>query len=65
MTENFWSLETMSEQQKVTEDMIEVGLKIFAEYGLVDGYVEADKLVLAQVFRAMANRQSAPRDCAT
>lgn len=55
----------MSDQQIVTDEMIEAGLKILAQYGLVDGYVEADRLVLAQVFGAMANRQPAPLDCPT
>ena len=40
---------------EVTNGMIEAGFKVFCESGLVDGPMEADKLVLTEIFHAMAS----------
>ena len=45
----------MSEQPEITDEMLKAGLFILYQSGLVDGQVEADKLVLAEAYRAMAD----------
>lgn len=39
----------------ITPEMIEAGFKVFARSGLVDEPLEADKLFLAEIYRAMAS----------
>lgn len=37
----------------VTPEMEEAGFRVFSESGIGDGCLEADKLVLAEIYRAM------------
>ena len=39
---------------EITPAMIEAGYRIFAESGITDDPLEADKLVLAEIYEAMA-----------
>ena len=40
-------------QVEVTSEMLEVGVQMLWASGIVDGQVDADKLVLAEIFQAM------------
>lgn len=40
---------------EVTSEMVEAGLKIFYESGVVDGPLGADKLLLREIYRAMVS----------
>lgn len=45
---------------EVTEEMMEAGWKVLLESGITDAQVEADKLVLAEIYRAMAAQARIP-----
>lgn len=39
---------------EVTQEMLNLGYKVLQDSGIADYYPEADKLTLAEIFRAMA-----------
>ena len=40
-------------QIEVTPEMLEAGFRVLSASGLADEYLEADKLVLSEIFQAM------------
>lgn len=47
---------------EVTPEMIEAGFRILSASGIADEYLEADKLVVGEIFRAMFGAL-APSSC--
>ena len=45
-------METCKEIE-VTEEMLEAGYRLLLDSGITDAQVEADRLVLAEIYRAM------------
>lgn len=43
-----------NDEIEVTEQMMEAGWQVLLDSGITDARVEADKLVLAEIYRAMA-----------
>ncbi len=38
---------------EITQEMIEAGFRVLMASGIADDYLEADKLLLVEIFRAM------------
>ena len=49
------------EEIEITEEMIEVGFRVLARSGISDDPLEADKLLIAEIYRAMFAHR--PRAC--
>jgi hypothetical protein len=41
---------------EVTSEMVEAGFKVLCDSGIADEYLEADKWLVAEIFRAMSER---------
>jgi hypothetical protein len=44
----------MNESIRITEEMIDAGYEVLKASGIADEYLEADKLLVAEIFQAMA-----------
>ena len=43
----------MIQEQVVTEEMINAGFEVLSRSGIADEYLEADKLLLVEIYQAM------------
>jgi hypothetical protein len=44
---------TLPTEPAITEDMISAGLRVLRDAGISQEFIQADKLVLAEIFRVM------------
>ena len=50
---------------EITPEMIEAGYQVLPASGLTDDPLEADRLVIAEIFRAMFSLYRRPESCLT
>ena len=53
----------MGDETEITAPMIDAGVRVLWRSGLVDGQVEADKVTVAEIYRAMCRAHLASSAC--